>query len=123
MMVVMLMLLASQPGMGENGREVDAILRPHPEAGLHQIAALRAHRTTKVELSAADLVVLLEGDVAADHVEEKDAEGPDGEGGGAVAVAADPLGRCVHSRPCNRERKRSIKNVNILCINNLLYFK
>ena len=35
------------------------------------------------------------------HVVEEDAEGPDGEGSGAVAVAADPFGWGIHAGTCN----------------------
>jgi hypothetical protein len=100
LLLVVVISSSGKPGMGEDCREVDPVLGSDPQAGLHQVPALGAHRPAEGELGAADLVVLFEGDVAADHVEEQDAEGPDGEGGGTVAVAADPLRRCVHSGTC-----------------------
>jgi len=45
------------------------------------------------------VLVLLEGDVPTDHVEEEDAEGPHGERIGRVAGEPDPLGRGVNSGP------------------------
>ena len=48
-----------------------------------------------MELGVADLVVCLEGDVAADHVVEEDAQGPDGGLGAQVPRTPDPLGRGV----------------------------
>ena len=48
-----------------------------------------------MELGVADLLVGLEGDVAADHVVEEDAQGPDGGLGAQVARTPDPLGRGV----------------------------
>jgi hypothetical protein len=52
----------------------------------------------ELNLSRADLLVLLEGDVAADHVVEEDAKRPDGGGVAVVAVATDPLWRRINSR-------------------------
>ena len=48
-----------------------------------------------MELGVADLVVCLEGDVAADHVVKEDAQGPDGGLGAQVPRTPDPLGRGV----------------------------
>lgn len=44
-----------------------------------------------------DVLVVLEGDVAADQVEEQDAERPDAERDGVVGPGLDPLRRTVHS--------------------------
>lgn len=43
------------------------------------------------------LLVTLERDVAADHVEEQHAQGPDGEGDSLVGLRQDPLRRTVDS--------------------------
>ena len=50
---------------------------------------------SEVQLGVADLVIRLEGDVAADHVVEEDAQGPDGGLGAQVPRTPDPLGRGV----------------------------
>ena len=86
-----------QPGMAKNILQVDPILGSHPQARLDQIAAGVRQTAAEVESSQHNLLVLLEGDVALDHVEEKDAEGPDGSRATQVALAGDPLGRCVHT--------------------------
>lgn len=60
--------------------------------------------------SPHNLLVALEGDVAADHGEEQDAQRPDGEGDGLVGVRQDPLRWAVHPGTCvyrGRERERS----------------
>lgn len=44
-----------------------------------------------------DLLVMLEGDVSADQVEEQDAEGPDAERDGVVGPGLDPLRRTIDS--------------------------
>ena len=83
--------------MAKNVLQVDPILGSHPQARLDQIAAGVRQTAAEVESSQHNLLVLLEGDVALDHVEEKDAEGPDGSRATQVALAGDPLGRCVHT--------------------------
>ena len=102
--------------MGQDCLEADAVLGPNAQTLSHQVLAGLGDAASELDARAADLVVLLEGDVALDHVEEEDAEGPDGGWVAKVAVAADPLGGRVHSRPCNRERKNNNKlrvNINI----------
>lgn len=44
-----------------------------------------------------DLLVALEWDVAAHHVEEQDAQRPDGERDGVIGLRQDPLRRTVDS--------------------------
>ena len=51
----------------------------------------------EADLGGADLLVLLERDVPADHVVEQDAQGPHGGWVAVVAVATDPLGRGIDS--------------------------
>ena len=46
-------------------------------------------------LPGANLFVRLEGDVAADHVVQQDAQGPDGRAGPFVSVERYPFGWCV----------------------------
>ena len=83
--------------MAEDGGKGSPVGRIHPKALAHQVLALRRDPVAKSEIGDADLLVRLEGDVAADHVEEEDAEGPDGGELAVVTVLADPLRRSVHS--------------------------
>ena len=46
------------------------------------------------------LHVTLKRDVAANHVEEQDAERPDGERDGLIGLRQDPLRRTVDPSPC-----------------------
>ena len=73
----------------------NAVLGPDPQAGLDQVGAVGGHLAAELELGVADLVVGLEGNVALDHVEEEDAEGPDGGGVAVVPGTPDPLRRGV----------------------------
>ena len=91
------MLAASEPRMVEHVTQPYAVLWAYPEAGQDQVLALGRHGPTELDVGRTDLLVLLEGNVALDHVEEEDAEGPDGERVGPVTVAPDPLRRCVHT--------------------------
>ena len=54
---------------------------------------------SEAQLGAADLLVRLKGDVATDHVEEQDAQGPDCGAFPVIATLADPLGRGVNAGP------------------------
>ena len=91
-----------EPGMAEDPVQSDAILRPDPETGSDQILTLGAHGPPEAELRVADLLVLLEGDVAADHVIEEDAQGPDSQRVAVVAAASDPFWRSVDPGACKR---------------------
>ena len=51
----------------------------------------------EVNASLDDLLVMLEGNVATDHVEEQYSEGPDGSWPAVIAVETDPLRRAVHT--------------------------
>ena len=57
-----------KPGVAQHPVQGDAVLRPDPETRADQILTLGGHRPPETELRVADLLVLLEGDVAADHV-------------------------------------------------------
>ena len=57
---------------------------------------------SEVQLGVADLVVRLEGDVAADHVVEEDAQGPHSQRVAVVAATADPLWWSVDPGACKR---------------------
>ena len=83
--------------MAQDGLELDSLRRLNSEAGPHQVPALLRHVLPEADLGVADVLVLLEGDVALDHVEQEDAQGPDGGRAAQVALAGDPLWRCVHS--------------------------
>ena len=87
--------------MTEHAVQGDPVLRPNPETRPDQVLALGGHRSPEAQLGVADLLVLLEGDVAADHVVEEDAQGPDCQRVAVVSAAADPLWRRVHTGACN----------------------
>lgn len=53
------------------------------EALANQILALRGHSAVKVGSGAQNLLIILKGDVPADHVVEEDAQRPNG-GGKAI---------------------------------------
>ena len=88
--------------MAKDGLELHSLGGLDSEAGPHQIPALLRHVLPEADLGVADVLVLLEGDVAADHVEEEDAQGPDGQRVAVVAAAANPFWRRVHSGACNK---------------------
>ena len=95
---------AGQPRVAEDGGEGRPLSRVHSKALPYKVLALRRHPVSEPEFRDADLLVRLEGDVATDHVEEEDAEGPDGGELPVVTVLSDPLWRGVHSRACNLQR-------------------
>ena len=51
----------------------------------------------ELEVCVADLLILLEGDVAADHVVKEDAQAPNGGWDSVIAAVANPLGRSINS--------------------------
>ena len=76
---------------------VYSVMSTYLKTASYEILAFIRHLPPELELRRADLVIRLEGDVALDHVEEKDAETPHGGGSAEVAVAGDPLRRGVHT--------------------------
>ena len=91
-----------EPRMAEDLVQGDAVLGPNPETRPDQILTLGGHRPPEAELRVADLLVLLEGDVAADHVVEEDAQGPHSQRVAVVAATADPLWWSVDPGACKR---------------------
>ena len=85
--------------MAEDGLQLDPVCWLDSEAGSHKVPALLRHILSEVQLSVADLLVFLKGDVAADHVEQENTQAPHSEWVGFVPVAADPLWWCVHPGP------------------------
>ena len=85
------------PGVAQDLIQVDPILGSDPQAGPDKVLAFLGERPPEPDVGVADLLVLLEGNVAADHVEEEDAERPDGGRVPVVPAAADPLGGSVHA--------------------------
>jgi hypothetical protein len=75
----------------------DPVRRSQPEASPYEILALVSESRSELEVGVADLLVLLEGDVPADHVVEEDAQAPDGSGNAVVAAIANPLWWSVNS--------------------------
>ena len=77
--------------MSEDLLKTNPIVWSDLQAAGDEALAVIGDIASEVELGVADLLVLLEGDVATDHVEEEDAKGPYGGGHAVVARAADPL--------------------------------
>ena len=96
---------ARHPGMTEDGVQADPVLGPDPQAGPDQVLALFRERPPEPDVGVADLLVLLEGNVAADHVEEEDAERPDSGRVPVVPAAADPLGGSIHAGAWKKEKR------------------
>ena len=86
------------PGVREDPVEGYSGAGLDPQAPLDEVAALSRQADAEVDLGRADLLVLLEGDVAADHVVEEDAQRPHGGGWAVVPIEADPLWRGVNPR-------------------------
>ena len=96
------MTVSTHPAVGEDVSEGDPLLLLHSQAGADEVPAGRRHVLAELHHAGADLLVPLEGNVAADHVVEEDPEGPDSGAACLVVVEFDPLWRSVHSGPCNR---------------------
>ena len=62
---------------------------------MDEALAVAGEDLAEADLAGADGRVGLVGNVAAEHVVEEDAEGPDGHRAGVVAAAPDPLRRRV----------------------------
>ena len=73
------------------------------EAGADEVLALLGHSVSEAQLGVADVLVPLEGDVAADHVVQEDAEAPHGQGVAVIPATPDPLGRGVHPSTCREQ--------------------
>ena len=86
-----------EPGVAQDVGEGDALVGLDHQALPDQVLALGGKADAEAQLRPADLLVRLEGNVAADHVEEEDAERPDGGLFAIVAGVADPLRRGVHA--------------------------
>ena len=85
-----------EPGVGDDGGEGGPAVGLHPEALSDQVLTLGGHSVAEPHLRHTDLLVCLEGDVAADHVEQEDAQGPDSGQLAVVSVVSDPLWRGVN---------------------------
>ena len=98
------------PGVAQDLIQVDPILGSDPQAGPDKVLAFLGERPPEPDVGVADLLVLLEGNVAADHVEEEDAERPDGGRVPVVPAAADPLGGSVHAGACKMKIRKLGQN-------------
>ena len=85
--------------MSEDLLETDSLLSVDTETRADEVLTLRTHVPPEDDLSVADLLVSLVGDVAADHVVEEDAQGPDSHGLGVVTPLSDPFGGRIHPGP------------------------
>ena len=88
-----------EPGVGHDGGEAGPAVGVHTEALSDQILTLGGHSVAEPHLCHTDLLVRLEGDVAADHVKQEDAQGPDSGQLTVVSVMSDPLWWSVHPGP------------------------
>ncbi len=87
-------------------RQLDPLCRVYPKALGDQVLALWTDVAVEADPRAADLLVRLEGDVAADHVVQEDAQAPDSGLVAVVLVALDPLGRGIHTRTCMEQKEK-----------------
>ena len=99
------MLGDRHPGVGEDPVQGYSGAGLYPQAPLDEVAALSRQTDAEVNLRRADLLVLLEGDVAADHVVEEDAQRPHGGRRAVVSVETDPLWRGIYSRTWKKDMK------------------
>ena len=90
----------AHPRVVEDVLELDAVGGADAQAAADEVLALVGEAGAELDLGHADLLVLLEGDVAADHVVEEDAEAPDRGRVAVVAGAADPLRGSINPRTC-----------------------
>ena len=106
----------AHPGVLEDLLELDAVPGADAQAAADKVLALVGEAGAELDLGHADLLVLLEGDVPADHVVQEDPQRPDGGGVAVVAGAADPLRGSVDASACKgREEKNRVKNVSPWC--------
>ena len=87
--------------MREDVLESDPGAGGEVEAAADEVLRLGGHVGREGDPGLADLPLRLEGDVAAEHVVQQDAEGPHGRRVAAVPAQPDPLGRGVDQGACN----------------------
>ena len=75
----------------------DSVGRPQPQTSSDEVLALVGQPGAELKVSVADLLVLLEGDVAADHVVEKDAQAPNSGRDSVVSAIANPFWWSINS--------------------------
>ncbi len=93
-----------EPGVAKEGLKAGALLADDLEALPNQVLAFGAESGAEADVRATDLLVGLEGDVAAHHVKEEDAEAPDGGLFAIIPRQSNPFRRSVNSRTCNAEK-------------------
>ena len=67
----------------------------------HKVLAFLTNVLSKHQVCVAYLLVFLEGNVPADHVEQEDSQGPHGGAAAVVLTVADPLWGRIDSGPWN----------------------
>ena len=87
-----------EPGMLQNSLQRGAFIGSVRQALADEISHAFRRLPAPLQLSLENLVILFEGNIAADHVEEQDAQGPNGGADALVAMILDPLGRTVNAR-------------------------
>ena len=91
----------SQPAVSQDVGERDPVRLLHSQTSCDQVPAGSGDLSAELQLTTADLLVLLERDVTTDHVEEEDAQAPHSGAVSMVLVECDPLRRGVDSGPFN----------------------
>ena len=91
----------SQPAVSQDVGERDSVRLLHTQTSCDQVPAGSRDLSAELQLTTADLLVLLERDVTADHVEKEDAQAPHGGTVSMVLVERDPLRRGVDSGTFN----------------------
>lgn len=71
--------------------QLNSVSGSDAQTGLDEVLALVGEAGAELDLSGADLLVLFEGDVSADHVIEEDSKRPDGSGVAMVTAAPNPF--------------------------------
>ena len=91
------------PGVLEDGLQRYPVLGPDPQAGQDQLLAVAGEAGhAEPHIRGADVLVLLEGDVAADHVVQEDAQAPHCQLVSVVTFLDNPLRGRVDSRACTQ---------------------
>ena len=96
------MTVSTHPAVGEDVSEGDPLLLLHSQAGADEVPAGRRHVLAELHHAGADLLVPLEGNVAAHHVVQQHSQGPDSRAVTLVLIQFDPLRGCVDSGPWDR---------------------
>ena len=87
-----------QPRVLEDVLEANPLVGSEAQAGPDQVLTLVGQAGPELDLSIADGLVLLEGDVSADHVVKEDPKAPNSRGIAMVAAVTNPFRWGIHTR-------------------------